>query len=203
MNNIVQLGCLFSKFPRLFVDFLSTIISIFYRVVKNEKSLVNLILQSQMTRSALTISFQVINVWLCRDSTDFFTAYLSGRPINVWLCRDFNFHTEQLSAENRPPFRRIQTGLLCRARSNIFMREDHDDLLSKNCFALKAPVVNLWKLIHFLMGPYWNTFVKQIKFAFSFFYLYLFVQRKYAKKQPSKKLQSSRKSKVFPLLRNQ
>jgi hypothetical protein len=39
------------------------------------------------------------------------------------LCRDFDFHTEQLSAENHPNFRRIQTGLLCRARSNIFIRD--------------------------------------------------------------------------------
>ncbi len=82
-----------------------------------------LTLQSQMTRSALTISFWVIYVWLCRDSSDFFSAYLSGRPIYVWLCRGFDIHTEQLSAENRPTFRRIQTGLLCRARSNIFIRE--------------------------------------------------------------------------------
>jgi hypothetical protein len=32
MNNIVQSGCLFSKLLRFFVDFLSTIVSIFYRV---------------------------------------------------------------------------------------------------------------------------------------------------------------------------
>ncbi len=32
------------------------------------------------------------------------------------------FHTEQCSAENRPTFRRIQAGLLCIARSNIFIR---------------------------------------------------------------------------------
>ncbi len=42
--------------------------------------------------------------------------------------RDFDFHTEQcpaeqLSAENRPNFKRIQTGLLCRAGSNIFIRD--------------------------------------------------------------------------------
>ncbi len=54
--------------------------------------------------------------------TDFFSAYLSGRAVYVWLCRDFDFHTEQLSAENSPTFRRIQTGLLCRVRSNIFIR---------------------------------------------------------------------------------
>ncbi len=53
----------------------------------------------------------------------FSATYLSGRPIYVWLCRDFDFHTEQLSSENRPTFRRIQTGLLCKARSNIFNRE--------------------------------------------------------------------------------
>ncbi len=41
----------------------------------------------------------------------------------VWLCRDFDFHTEQCSAENRPAFRRFQTDLLCRARSNIFIRD--------------------------------------------------------------------------------
>ncbi len=29
--------------------------------------------------------------------------------------------TQQLSAENRPTLRRIQTGLLCRARTNIFI----------------------------------------------------------------------------------
>ncbi len=79
-------------------------------------------LQCQMTRSALTISFWVIYVWLCRDSTDFFRPYLSARAI-YWLCGDFDFHTEQCSTENRPAFRRIQTGLLCRARSNIFIRE--------------------------------------------------------------------------------
>jgi hypothetical protein len=33
MNNIVQLGCLFSKLPRLFVNFLSMLVSIFYRVL--------------------------------------------------------------------------------------------------------------------------------------------------------------------------
>ena len=33
MNNIVQLGCLFSKLPRLFVNFLSAIVSIFYCVI--------------------------------------------------------------------------------------------------------------------------------------------------------------------------
>jgi hypothetical protein len=60
----------------------------------------------------------VICVCLCRDSTDFFSDYLSPRAIYVWLCRDFDFH----SAENRPTFRRIQPGLLCRARSNIFIR---------------------------------------------------------------------------------
>ncbi len=75
-----------------------------------------------MTRSALTISFWVIYVWLCRDGTDFFSAYFSGKAIYVWLCRDFDFHIGQLSAENRPTFRRIQTGLLCRARSNIFIK---------------------------------------------------------------------------------
>ncbi len=63
-----------------------------------------------MTSSALTISFWVIYVWLCRDSTDFFSAYLSGRAVYVWLCRDFDFHTEQCSGDNR-----------CRARSNIFI----------------------------------------------------------------------------------
>jgi hypothetical protein len=31
MNNIVQLGCLISKMPRLFVNFPSAIICIFYR----------------------------------------------------------------------------------------------------------------------------------------------------------------------------
>ena len=31
MNNIVQLGCLFSKLPRLFVDCSSVIVIIFYR----------------------------------------------------------------------------------------------------------------------------------------------------------------------------
>jgi hypothetical protein len=31
-NNIVQLGCLFSKLPKLFVNFLSAIVGIFYRV---------------------------------------------------------------------------------------------------------------------------------------------------------------------------
>ncbi len=82
-----------------------------------------LTLQRQMTRSAQTISFRVIYVWLCRDSTDFFSALnLPGRAIYAWLCRNFDFHTEQLSAENRPTFRRIQTGLLCRARSNIFTK---------------------------------------------------------------------------------
>ncbi len=30
-SNIVQLGCLFSKFPRPFVNFLSAIVGIFYR----------------------------------------------------------------------------------------------------------------------------------------------------------------------------
>ncbi len=90
----------------------------------NEKACVCICptLQSQMTRSALTISFWVIYVWLCRDSSDFFNAYLSAKAIYVWLCRDFDFLTEQCSAENRPTFRRIQTGLLCRARSNIFIR---------------------------------------------------------------------------------
>ncbi len=33
MNNIVQLGCLISKLPRLFVNFLSAIVVIFYREV--------------------------------------------------------------------------------------------------------------------------------------------------------------------------
>ncbi len=32
MNNSLQVGCLFSKLPRLFVNFLSAIVSIFYRV---------------------------------------------------------------------------------------------------------------------------------------------------------------------------
>jgi hypothetical protein len=32
MNNIVQLGCLISKLLRLFVNFLSAIVIIFYRV---------------------------------------------------------------------------------------------------------------------------------------------------------------------------
>ncbi len=54
-------------------------------------------------------------------STDFFSAYLSGRAIHVWLWRDFDFHEEQLSAENRLAIRRIQTGLLCSA--NIFIGE--------------------------------------------------------------------------------
>jgi hypothetical protein len=40
MNNIVLLGCLFSKLPRLFVDFPSAIFVIFYRVV--ESDLINL-----------------------------------------------------------------------------------------------------------------------------------------------------------------
>ncbi len=31
MNNIVQLGCLFSKLPRFFVNFSSAIVDIFYR----------------------------------------------------------------------------------------------------------------------------------------------------------------------------
>ncbi len=31
MNNIVHLGCLFSKLPRIFVNFSSAIVSIFYR----------------------------------------------------------------------------------------------------------------------------------------------------------------------------
>jgi hypothetical protein len=44
-------------------------------------------LQSQITRSALTISFWVIYVWLCKDSTDFFSDNLSGRAIYVWLQR--------------------------------------------------------------------------------------------------------------------
>ncbi len=66
-----------------------------------------LTIQSQMTRSVLTISFWVIYVWLCRDSTDFFSTYLSGKAIYVWLCRDFDFHTEQCSAENRPTFRQV------------------------------------------------------------------------------------------------
>ncbi len=81
-----------------------------------------LTLQSQMTRSALTISSCVIYVWICRDILDFFNSYLSGRPIYVWLCRDFDFHTEQWSAENRPTFRCIHTGLLSRERSKIFIR---------------------------------------------------------------------------------
>ncbi len=42
-----------------------------------------------MTRSPQTISFWVIYVWLCRDSTDFFTAYLSARAIYVWLGKIF------------------------------------------------------------------------------------------------------------------
>ncbi len=90
--------------------------------IPNEKVCVwsCLTLQSQMTHSAMTISFWVIYVWLCRDSTDFFSDYLS---ISVWLCRDFDFHTEQCSAENRPTFRCIQTGLLCRARSKIIIRD--------------------------------------------------------------------------------
>ncbi len=66
-----------------------------------------LTLQSQMTRSALTILFWVIYVWLCRDSNDFFSDYFSGRAIYVWLCIDFDFHTEQLAAENRPTFRQV------------------------------------------------------------------------------------------------
>jgi hypothetical protein len=66
-----------------------------------------LTVQSQMTRSALTILFWVIYVWLLKDSTDFFSAYLSARAIYVWLCRDFDFYTEQCSAENRPTFGQV------------------------------------------------------------------------------------------------
>ncbi len=95
-----------------------------------------LTLQSQMTCSALTILFWVIYVWLCRDSTDFFSAYLSGRAVYVWLCRDFDFHTEQLSAENRQTFRCIQAGLLCRARSNIFIRERKSNLYSNSQYLM-------------------------------------------------------------------
>ncbi len=43
----------------------------------------------------------------CRDSTDFFRAFLSGRATYVWLFRDFDFHLEQCSAENRPTFRQV------------------------------------------------------------------------------------------------
>ncbi len=80
-------------------------------------------LQSQMTRSTLTISLWVIYVWLCRDIVLTFSRLTCQAEQFMSDCRDFDFPAEQLSAENRPTFRRIQTGLLCRARSNIFIRE--------------------------------------------------------------------------------
>jgi hypothetical protein len=37
MNNIMQLGCLFSKWLRLFVDFSSAIVGIFFREPNTQK----------------------------------------------------------------------------------------------------------------------------------------------------------------------
>ncbi len=89
----------------------------------NEKSLcLNLSDSAESDVAISTENFVLSNLCLNFQSTDFFSAYLSARAIYVCLCRDFDFHIEQLSAENRPTFRRIQTGLLCRARSNIFIR---------------------------------------------------------------------------------
>jgi hypothetical protein len=39
MNNIVLLGCLFSKLPGLFVDSPSAIVVIFYRVGKHSETI--------------------------------------------------------------------------------------------------------------------------------------------------------------------
>ncbi len=77
----------------------------------NEKVcvLICLTLQSQMTRSVLTISFWVIYVWLCRDST---VLYLSGRAIYVWfwfshramLCREssnFQMHSDRFTLQSK------------------------------------------------------------------------------------------------------
>ncbi len=90
-----------------------------------------------MIRSALTISLWVICVWLCRDST---MLNLSGRAIYVWFCWDFDVHTEQCSAENRPTFRRIQTGLLCKERSNIFIRGTKGNLWYRSTWVTSCHV---------------------------------------------------------------
>ncbi len=92
------------------------------RVNPNEKVCVwiCLTLESQMTRSALRISLWVIYVWLCRDST---VLYLSGRQFMSDSAENLFFtqgNPVQRIVQLSDAFRQV---LLCRARSNIFIRE--------------------------------------------------------------------------------
>ncbi len=68
MNSIVQLGCLFSKLPRLFVDFTSAIVDIFYPVEDNQVFKMAILIQQGARR------------WI-----DLKSFSLNGKSLLVWL----------------------------------------------------------------------------------------------------------------------
>ncbi len=121
-------------------------------------------------------------VWLCRVRWHVQHWQFQLWAIYVWLCRDFDFHTEQFSAENHPNFRRIQTGLLCRGRSNIFIRVKTYEICSS---AIKK--VEHYKHVKIHWQTYCMNFALLLAF-FSFWRCWTFNFFGYFRNVPSNKL---------------